>query len=123
VAPTSPAAAGSHSAGGVTNGKLTLWQDVLDLTQVPGARLLFASQLRASRSRASVEVSLDGVNWQTLAAVPSSDDWQSLDVDLGSLAGQIAHVRIVFDAGSADDALSVRDVSVVVGTPHGAPGL
>jgi Tol biopolymer transport system component len=123
VAPTSPAAAGSHSAGGVTNGKLTLWQDVLDLTQAPGARLLFASQLRASRSRASVEVSLDGVNWQTLAAVPSSDDWQSLDVDLGSLAGQIAHVRIVFDAGSADDALSVRDVSVVVGTPHGAPGL
>jgi Tol biopolymer transport system component len=116
-------AAGTHSAGGVTSGKFTLWQDVVDLTQAPGARLLFASQLRASRSRASVEVSLDGVNWQTLAPVPSSDEWQTLDVDLGSLAGQIVHLRIVFDAGSADDALSVRDVSVVVGLLNGAPGL
>ena len=114
VALPSAAGAGTFSAGGVAGGTLTVWQDVVDLTQASGARLLFESQLRASRSRALVEVSVDGVEWQTLASVPSSDDWQTLAVDLGALAGQIVHVRIVFDARAIDDALAVRDVSVVL---------
>jgi len=43
-------------------------------------------------------VSVDGHTWQSLAAVPPSDDWVRVDVDLSTFAGQIVYLRFVMNS-------------------------
>jgi hypothetical protein len=92
----------------------------IDLRGASAATLLFESRLSGGGSGAEVQVSLDGVTWQTVAVVPSSDDWTLLAVDLGAFAGQVVRLRFAFDAvapvlGQGQDRWFVRGVTVSVG--------
>ena len=63
--------------------------------------MLFDSQLTAAASRASVQVSLDGMEWATLHEVPASEDWTPIDVDLAAFAGELIYLRFVLDASTS----------------------
>jgi hypothetical protein len=78
----------------------------IDLRSATTASLHFDSLLLARRSVASVQVSVDGRNWQTLLIVPASDDWLSIDVDLSPFAGQLIFLRFVFDAQAPEPGLT-----------------
>ena len=93
------------------------WTDVIDLTGVTSARLHFVSELSSRRSSGDVEVSLDGLTWQRLTAVPRTGVRTDVEVDLSAFAGRAIHLRFVFDAvgpdaGAPPDAWWIGDVSV-----------
>jgi hypothetical protein len=58
--------------------------------------LRFASRLALSAASVGVEVSLDGVEWERVAEVPSGA-WLSVDLDLEAYAGTRVFVRFVFE--------------------------
>jgi hypothetical protein len=93
--------------------RLVVWQDSADLTQSTGARLTFESQLRAGPARAVVQVSVDGVTWETVSTIPGSESWLNLAIDLDRFAGAVVRVRIVFNTLSHDDELRVRHIRVL----------
>ena len=89
----------------------------VDLRQAASARLRFESRLIARDSTARVQVSVDGQTWQDLEAVPPSQDWVQLDIDLSPFAGQVIYLRFAFDAvapmdGSAPDVWQIMGVTV-----------
>ena len=129
--------AGSSVSGGpvwravanVTGWQTLAWPLTVDLTARSDARLRFRSRLSDGGSAGQVQVSLDGTTWQTVAAVPRSDEWLDLDVDLGAFAGSILSVRLVFEAvapasGRSPDVWLIEAVTVA-GDPTvaRAPGL
>jgi hypothetical protein len=66
------------------------------LIDVPGdarALLMFESHLPPSSWIATVEVRVAGSSWITAGAVPASDDWQPVVLDLTAVAGRTVHVR------------------------------
>jgi hypothetical protein len=103
-----------------TTGRALLrWADPLDLTHATSAHLTFASWLSSRASSGEVQVSEDGVTWQTVAVVPRSEAWTEIDVDLSAFAGQLIYVRFVFDAvapgdGVLPDEWRIDHVSVVL---------
>ena len=76
--------------------ELLLWNTPLDLRDATEARLIFKSWLTSQRSKASVQVSDDGVTWRTVADVLASDGWTTIDVDLGGprWTGDVGQVRV-----------------------------
>jgi hypothetical protein len=60
----------------------------------PAARLTFDAWFEASSS-ATVEISLDGTTWETIATSPVTSHWGRFDVDLSPWAGRIIYIRIV----------------------------
>jgi hypothetical protein len=68
-----------------------------------------------------VEISIDGETWQTLSAVPASDDWLKLTIDLSPHAGRLIRVRFVFDpgaVGAADEKRwQIRNVTLIPSIP------
>jgi hypothetical protein len=97
----------------------TDWIETLDLRMASAAMLSFESSLSmAGASSAEIQVSEDGITWQTLAQVPASDDWITLNVDLSAWAGRVVQVRFAFDAraplrGGRPDTWLIGDVRVV----------
>jgi hypothetical protein len=109
-----PATGGSTSGGGFTrttpttgdwtvegwsSGRSVLeWAEPLDLTTSTTPRLQFESWLSSVGSTAEVQVSDDGITWRTIAVVPRTSGWGTIDVDLSEFAGRQVYLRFVFDA-------------------------
>jgi hypothetical protein len=72
---------------------------------VTSATLHVTAWLSSKTSPARVQVSRDGVTWETIDELPAIDLWTTVDVDLGAFIGQSLYLRIVFD-----------------GAPPGSPG-
>ncbi|HLA44048.1 MAG TPA: hypothetical protein VJZ27_11465, partial [Aggregatilineales bacterium] len=89
------AGSGWQAAVGVEPALLT-FRPALDLRSVPNPLLSFQSRLTAAYSSASVEVSLDGVNWQPVAMLSPSADWQTVQVDLNAYRGQMIALRFTW---------------------------
>jgi hypothetical protein len=86
-------------------GTIWQWSDPIDLTSVTSATLHVTAWLSSKTSPARVQVSRDGVTWETIDELPAIDLWTTVDVDLGAFIGQSLYLRIVFD-----------------GAPPGSPG-
>jgi hypothetical protein len=75
----------------------------IDLRDAATASMTFESWRTAAgfgSSHGLVQVSLDDVTWVTLDAVPTSDEWTTVQVDLSAYAGQVVRVRFVLDLRS-----------------------
>jgi hypothetical protein len=60
-----------------------------------GGRLMFQGGPVRSEAAAEVQVSRDGLTWETIATVPPGTDWSAVLVDVEAFAGQIVYVRVV----------------------------
>jgi hypothetical protein len=76
------------------------WPDPINLLDADAARLTLESKLSSRSSAASVEVSRDGRTWSALAAVPASDDWIAVTVDLSEYLGSVVYVRFVYETSA-----------------------
>ena len=76
--------------------------DPIDLTTKTAATLRFESWLTSVKSRAVVEVSVDGETWASIYAVPASATWMPIDIDLSAFTGGLVQVRFVFHAEAAE---------------------
>ena len=86
------------AAHAVADGPSVIWQRTLDLGSLRQPALTFQSQFTGDRSTALAQVSLDGTSWLTVANLPATADWTTIDLDLSAFAGNIVQVRLVFDA-------------------------
>lgn len=120
-----PQAANGITAGGQpawtadaieSGAHLFLMAAPIDLRQATSAHLRFESLLSDGASNAFVEVTRDGVTWTRVGAVPPSDDWTGVNVDLSEYSGDVIYVRFVFDGvatpGTPIDTWSIRAVSI-----------
>ena len=89
------------------NATVSLRSEPIDLTHVSNASLSFESWLESAASTAEVQVSTDGVNWISVSAVPPSDSWMPMAVDLSLFAGQVVYVQFTFRAVSSADGAAV----------------
>ena len=110
-------APGWQAEAWATGRAILAWANAIDLTQATSARLTFASWLSDGASSGHVQVSVDGVTWETVATVARTGAWTTTDVDLGAFAGHVAYVRFVFDGvapgiGAMPDVWRIRDVVV-----------
>ena len=87
-------------------GETPMQFDTIDLTNASTATLSFES---AGAVRALLQVSVDGTTWGTLDAVPESDDWTRMHVDLSAFAGQVVRVRFL-----SAEVWRIRSVQVVI---------
>ena len=100
--PSSNDAAPSWVAVAAGSGTATLERaQALDLTATTTAALRFDSWLSGSTSRAEVQVSGDGVTWETVAVAGGSDSWTPVEVSLDAYIGLTVRLRFVFTAESA----------------------
>jgi hypothetical protein len=95
------------------------WAEPIDLSRATGATLNVWSLLSARTSSAEIQVSLDGITWDTLAYVPPTLQWTMLDFDLDAYAGRTIYIQFVFDAvapnaGVAPDAWRFHDAVVTL---------
>ena len=91
--------------------------DDIDFRGAGAATLSFRSHLTSERSAGRVEVSLDGLTWETVALVPASEAWAWFDVDLSSFAGHRIAIRFVLDRvtpapGEAQDVWLMDNVRI-----------
>ena len=93
------------------------WNRWLDLSTVAQARLEFQSRLLSAGSTASVELSLDGTTWISLAPVVSGADWQLVAMDLTPYVGWRVQIRFVWDSAQPADQWALDQVSVAEGAP------
>ena len=89
----------------------------IDLTSATTAHLVFQSWLSSRHTTGRVQVSLDGSTWETVATVPATEGWASIDADLSAYVGQILYIRFVFEPGPAapgvsPDSWQIDDVTV-----------
>ncbi len=101
------------------------WDRLIDLTTVlPGQAVLLSFELLLSsdRSVALVQVSIDGINWTTVAMPVSASEWQQNMIDLTGYVGQMVQVQFLWQGaasndGQAADTWQVDEVSVVAVAP------
>jgi uncharacterized delta-60 repeat protein len=99
----------------------------IDLTWETDARLLVASWLRSTASRATIQISADGgLTWDTIHTVGASDSWTKIEIDLSAYAGSMIHVRFVFEGvAPADDAdpdmWRLGNIEITKGDPRSIP--
>jgi len=94
------------------------WPAPIDLTGATSATLTFESWLTSRASSAEVQVSLDGVTWETVATLSPSDGWTTVNVDLDAFVGRQIYVRFIFDAvapalGVAPDVWRIQGIQYV----------
>jgi hypothetical protein len=82
------------------------WVDAIDLTGTRGAHLHFQSWLSSRTSSGAVQVSLDGLTWDTATSVSPGNGWNWVDVDLGAYAGRRVYVRFVFDGVASEPGIA-----------------
>ena len=68
----------------------------LDLRTRAHPMLRFDSWLVSSQSIAMVEISVDGLTWQSISSVPSSANWQPILVDLSAYQQQVVWLRWIW---------------------------
>jgi hypothetical protein len=83
----------------------------IDLRDASSATLRFESALSDGASGAFVEVTRDGRNWIRVAAVPPSDEWSTVAVDLSEFVGDVIYVRFTY-AGVAVDGRPLESWSI-----------
>jgi hypothetical protein len=84
-------------AGGDGRGsRLLRWRRPVELGGLSGATLTFLSLVEGGAGLPEVQVSVDGVLWQTLARIPPDDRWTQVDVDLSAFAGQRIYVQFAY---------------------------
>jgi hypothetical protein len=93
AAPPAPAGAPGFDEAAVSQ--------FLSLPGGDGSRILGLTDGRAL----SVQVSLDGLTWETLAEVPPGEAWTEVEIDLSPYAGRTIYLQIVHQ--------SARDETVV----------
>jgi len=69
----------------------------VDLREHTFGSFSFWAKQGAGAPMTLVQISLDGVTWQTLASVPASADWTQIDLDLWPFAGHVVYLRFVVD--------------------------
>ncbi len=84
-----------------------LFDGPIDLRGASDAMVTVDSLFLARGAAAAVQVSEDGVTWDTIQDVPESREWASLVVDLSAHAGRVVYMRFLYDAGSAPASDSV----------------
>jgi hypothetical protein len=75
-------------------------EQTIDLTSTTRAWLQLDSWLPSSESHAEIQVTADGVNWESITVSGEPDNWTTLDIDLSAYAGSTIRVRFVFDGPS-----------------------
>src|SRR5262249_34319142 len=81
-----------------TRREVLRWSDPIDLTHAIDATLGFTSLLTARNSTAEIQVSVDGVNWDTLDGVPLTTWFTPVGFDLSVYLGRQIFSQFVFDA-------------------------
>ena len=102
--------------------QVLLLRSPIDLRDASSAALRFDSVLTEGASEAVVEVTRDGRNWVRVAAVPPSDDWSTVVVDLREFLGDVIYVRFAYagvTAGGSLESWSIRGVAVEAGRTRG----
>ncbi len=111
---TSDAAFGGVGAGlALTSGELAeenaQWLLPVDLRlATQPVKLMFHSWYQGVGS-ALVQVSIDGVNWLPVSAVPVSGEWLVLEADLSAFSGQIIQFRFTWQAGPTTGSIAPPD--------------
>jgi hypothetical protein len=95
------------------------WVNPIDLTNARAARLSVQSWLSPGASLGAVQVSSDGVTWQTVATAPGTSNWTRIETDVSAFVGRMIHVRFVLHHirpadGTAPDVWMVSDVSMEI---------
>ncbi len=72
------------------------WQRVFDLRSVTDATLSVELVFADPGSSGLAQVSLDGVDWITVATLPALSERTTIDLDLSAFAGDIVHVRVLY---------------------------
>ena len=103
---------GWRAAGNVDETHTLQWSRAIDLRSIARARLSFWSWMTPGSSVAEVQATVDGVNWQTIAAMASSDTWTAGDVDLGTFIGQIIELRFIYKSSSPGDSWKIDEVRI-----------
>jgi hypothetical protein len=74
----------------------------LDLRDATSVFFTFQSHLPLGSGPGEVQLSLDGVRWETVAIVPASEDWLPVTIDASPFAGQSVYVRFAEGEWSAN---------------------
>jgi hypothetical protein len=73
----------------------------IDLRGASGGSLTLESLLLRRGASAQVQVSVDGIVWESVLDVPGSTAWTLIEIDLAAHAGRAIYVRLLFDAATA----------------------
>ncbi|MEO8393008.1 MAG: hypothetical protein ABI700_08440 [Chloroflexota bacterium] len=110
-------AAGAYGVGGLgwraTGGAATQlrWNRRIDLRSAPNAYLWVQSTLSGT-TPAWVQMSKDGVNWQTISSINPSTAWQVATVNLSAYVGQIIQLQFIWTAPNATNMWKFDDITI-----------
>jgi len=76
--------------------RLLRWKRPVDVDASTGSTLTFVSSVEGGAGAAEVQVSIDGVNWRTVARVPPEEAWTEVQVDLSNFAGHRLFVQFAY---------------------------
>ena len=80
----------------------------IDLRNSASASISFASHLTSAESVGEVQVSIDGVNWKTVALVAPAENWSDMVIDLSEFAGQVIQIRFVVEPGAVAESMGTQ---------------
>lgn len=93
--------------------RLLRWKRPVDVDASTGSTLAFGSSVEGGAGAAEVQVSIDGVNWRTVARIPPEEAWTEVQVDLSNFAGHRLFVQFAYTPLLGESAVwRVRDVRV-----------
>ncbi len=72
-------------------------EETIDLTSVSRAWLQLESWMPSAASHAEIQVSADGVNWESIRVTGDPEHWTPVEIDLSAYAGSTIRVRFAFD--------------------------
>lgn len=78
------------------------WQTPIDLRGATASTILSFQSWFVGDGFATVQVSSDGLNWQPVSAVPASDRWTSISVDLRSYIGSAIQIGFAWQDTNVD---------------------
>jgi hypothetical protein len=81
------------ASGAAEDLQIARQETAIDLRTSSATRLTFRSLLPRAAAPGLIQISTDGVTWQTIAVVSGSDDWEEITIDLSDLAGQVVQMR------------------------------
>ena len=70
----------------------------MSLRSAASAAIRFASQLLSAHAVGAVQVSVDGVTWQTVAVVTPAETWSHIVIDLNVFTGRVIQIRFVLES-------------------------
>ena len=93
--------------------RLLRWKRPVDVDASTGSTLTFVSSVEGGAGAAEVQVSIDGVNWRTVARIPPDEAWTEMQVDLSNFAGLRLFVQFAYTPLLGESAVwRVRNVKV-----------